>query len=95
MHPTTCFKRADEDVYDGNNLLDFFEVTAGTYMIEVRCRGRKGEQARVGSTAFRTRAKVSGLRSGLISDTAAVAIVVEWLSCGAVLLDHTSVLVPV
>ena len=48
----------------------------------------------VGSTLVRKRGKV-GARSGIRSDGAAVDLMVEFLSCGAVLPKHTSVLVPV
>ena len=41
----------------------------------------------------RTRDEVSGARSGLRSDGAAVALMVELLSCGVMLPEHTSVLV--
>ena len=43
----------------------------------------------------RTRDEVSGARSGPQSDGAAVTLLVELLSFGAMISEHTSVLVPV
>ena len=80
MHPTPCVARADVAFYDGNNLLGC-----------LKWRQADG----VDSIVVRTRDEASGVGSGLRSDGAAVALMVELLSCGAMLPEHTSVLVPV
>ena len=64
-------------------------------VVEVRLLGHKGDQAGVGSIVVRERDEVSGARSGMRSDGAAVALMVELLSLGAMLPDDTSVFVPV
>ena len=94
MHPTPCLTRADVAFYDGNNLLDCLKWRQAD-RVKVRFRGHKGDQAGGGSIVVRTRDEASGARSGLRSDGAAVALMVELLSCGAMPPEHTSVLVPV
>ena len=94
MHPTPCLTRADVAFYDGNNLLGCLKWRQAD-RLEVRFRGHKGGQAEVGNIVVRTRDEVSGTRSGLRSDGAAVALMVKLLSCNAMLPEHTSVLVPV
>ena len=57
--------------------------------VEVWFRGHKGGQPREGSMVVRTRDAVQGARSGLRSDGAAVALIMELRSCHSMHPKHT------
>ena len=89
VYPTPFLTQPDVAFYDGNNLLCCLKWRQ-VDMVKVRFRGHQGYQAGVGSIVVRTRDDVSGARSELRSDGAAVTLMAELLSCGAMLPEHNS-----
>ena len=87
MHPTHRLTRADVAFYSGDSQLSYLywqQADRG----KARPRGHKGDQVGDGSVVVRTRDTVQGTRSGLLSDGAAVALVVEPTSYHSMLPEH-------
>ena len=81
VNPAHCLARSDVAFFfSGDRQLRRLHWSDAD-RVEVRLRGRKGDQAQVGSVIVRTRGEVRGLCSQLGEGGGAVALMVALLSC--------------
>ena len=80
VHPAHCLDRGDVAFFAGDVQLAY-ALWPTADKIEVRVRGRKGDQDQIGSVRVRTRDEITGLRAGYRADGGAVALMAELMSC--------------